>query len=486
MLTVPREIFMRTVGELRKKVNYQRLEILIKVPLFHGWQISRLSALYKHFVKLEFEYKQTVYSEGEHNDKIYVVMSGEVEVGRSHAAACQPAVDGASRELYAELQGPRAAAKKSISCVTKVRLLGLGTYFGNEEGWSEQAKQHTARVSSPSCLLLVINKEKIRQNTVYEEKLSKHLVLASDSKKGRLRLAENEQVRFLKRSTKNAHRKQLSEDKSSVLWKQLEKKDLLHSLSKPSLVDLYKEGKLDLFSDLKSISFKKASKAQTAELIDTDFHNALNKLVITDSERAWLEKKQMIRNGGFSGSNNTEMRKSRLVDASKKCLRVIQSRKLSEVHSSSFAHNDQLLLSNSNTNTRSWSKISRTLTKTRSEFAKTFSKIPLVGDSKNSRDSSGLQIVSGHKPQSLSDLARNTISRFRSSSEKSQVQATTQKAVHRKGTAKSVTPLINPQDLFPRIMNAIQQSKSQFNVPARHSREGSIFLVNQNPYFNIF
>lgn len=88
VLTIPREIFMKTVGELRKKVNYHRLEILMKVPLFQGWQISRLSALYKHFIKLEFGYKETVYKEGCEDDRIYVIMKGEVEVPISSPRSC--------------------------------------------------------------------------------------------------------------------------------------------------------------------------------------------------------------------------------------------------------------------------------------------------------------------------------------------------------------------------------------------------------------
>ncbi len=77
---VGKETFMRTVGELLKKSNLSRIELLQRLPIFADWPLAQLASLYRNAVKKEFTYSSLVYSQEEVSESIFVILTGEIEV----------------------------------------------------------------------------------------------------------------------------------------------------------------------------------------------------------------------------------------------------------------------------------------------------------------------------------------------------------------------------------------------------------------------
>lgn len=75
---------MRTVGELLKKSNLSRIELLQKLPLFTEWPLAQLASLYRNAVKKEYTYSNFVYKQEEVSESIFVILSGEIEVPAAH------------------------------------------------------------------------------------------------------------------------------------------------------------------------------------------------------------------------------------------------------------------------------------------------------------------------------------------------------------------------------------------------------------------
>lgn len=71
---------MRTVGELLKKSNLSRIELLQRLPLFTDWPLAQLASLYRNAVKKEFSYSNFVYKQEETSESIYLILTGEIEV----------------------------------------------------------------------------------------------------------------------------------------------------------------------------------------------------------------------------------------------------------------------------------------------------------------------------------------------------------------------------------------------------------------------
>jgi hypothetical protein len=89
-----------------------------------------------------------------------------------------------------------------------LKKIGDSCYFGNEEGFDQQEKQYTIRVSSYTCSLIQISKKKIRQNANYEPALMEHILQRSEKKKT---FFEREKINAFERS------KQMFGKKASVI-----------------------------------------------------------------------------------------------------------------------------------------------------------------------------------------------------------------------------------------------------------------------------
>lgn len=64
-----------------------------------------------------------------------------------------------------------------------IKKIGDSCYFGNEEGFDQEEKVYTAKVSSYSCSFIQISKKKIRQNANYEPELMAFIYSQSNKKK---------------------------------------------------------------------------------------------------------------------------------------------------------------------------------------------------------------------------------------------------------------------------------------------------------------
>lgn len=80
VMLISKEPFMRTFGEVIRKANLSRIEMLNKIPIFTQWSLAQLALLYKHFSKLDLQYNKAVYQQGDTDDNIYIILKGEIEL----------------------------------------------------------------------------------------------------------------------------------------------------------------------------------------------------------------------------------------------------------------------------------------------------------------------------------------------------------------------------------------------------------------------
>lgn len=80
VLILAKEPFMRTIGDVIKQSNADRIELIKKQPLFAEWSRAQIASLFRHFIKKDIPYNKVIYKQGEVDENIYIVINGEVEV----------------------------------------------------------------------------------------------------------------------------------------------------------------------------------------------------------------------------------------------------------------------------------------------------------------------------------------------------------------------------------------------------------------------
>ena len=159
-----------------RRANQSSIELLQKLMIFQNWSLAQLASMYKHFAKKDFSYHNIIYTEGERDDYLCVVLKGEVELVAvvDDPSEFRPSHTGDSKYLI--------QVKKQILPDKVIQKYVKGGYFGDEEGWQTLNKIATARVASFECTILMIAKRKIKQNAVYDQALMKDLICSADSR----------------------------------------------------------------------------------------------------------------------------------------------------------------------------------------------------------------------------------------------------------------------------------------------------------------
>jgi CRP/FNR family cyclic AMP-dependent transcriptional regulator len=102
-------------------------EILARSGLVQGVEPGAVSALTKYLHAVEFPRRHTVFAEGEPGDRLYIIISGKVKIGRRSSDGRQNilAIMGPS-DMFGELSifdpGPRTS---SATTLTRVRALSM-------------------------------------------------------------------------------------------------------------------------------------------------------------------------------------------------------------------------------------------------------------------------------------------------------------------------------------------------------------------------
>lgn len=89
VLTLPKEPFIHTIGEVIREHNQYQVEKLKQLDIFKSWTMAQLASLYRHFSRRQMPYGSFVYNRGDHDENLYVVAKGEVEVDNCNAASCE-------------------------------------------------------------------------------------------------------------------------------------------------------------------------------------------------------------------------------------------------------------------------------------------------------------------------------------------------------------------------------------------------------------
>jgi CRP/FNR family cyclic AMP-dependent transcriptional regulator len=127
-------------------------EILSRSGLFQGVDPEATAALIAHMEQVEVPKGQTIFSEGELGDSLYIVMSGKVKVGRRAADGRENllAVMGPS-DLFGELSifdpGPRTATAIALTetRLARLRQSALRPWITNRPEIAEQLLRVLAR-----------------------------------------------------------------------------------------------------------------------------------------------------------------------------------------------------------------------------------------------------------------------------------------------------------------------------------------------------
>src|SRR4051794_30991244 len=103
-------------------------EILARAGIFQGVEPSAVSALTKQLQPVDFPRGHTVFAEGEPGDRLYIIVSGKVKIGRRSPDGRENLLNimGPS-DMFGELSifdpGPRTS---TATTVTEVRALSMG------------------------------------------------------------------------------------------------------------------------------------------------------------------------------------------------------------------------------------------------------------------------------------------------------------------------------------------------------------------------
>src|SRR5690625_6155677 len=104
-------------------------EILARAGIFQGVQPSAVAALTKQLQPVDFPRGHTVFAEGEPGDRLYIILSGKVKIGRRSPAGRENllTIMGPS-DMFGELSifdpGPRTS---SAVCVTEVQAATMNS-----------------------------------------------------------------------------------------------------------------------------------------------------------------------------------------------------------------------------------------------------------------------------------------------------------------------------------------------------------------------
>ncbi|ADG86936.1 transcriptional regulator [Thermobispora bispora] len=103
-------------------------EILMKAPLFSALDPESAAALRASITEIELSKGQTVFSEGEEGDRLYVVLEGKIKLARTSSDGRENLLSVLGPgEMFGELSlfDPRPRTASAIA-LTHVRLAGLG------------------------------------------------------------------------------------------------------------------------------------------------------------------------------------------------------------------------------------------------------------------------------------------------------------------------------------------------------------------------
>lgn len=84
ILTILKEPFLNTIGEVIRNHNLSLIEKLKHLEIFRNWSLAQLASLYRHFFKKSVGFNTYLYRKGEKDDNLYFVVKGEVEVKFDH------------------------------------------------------------------------------------------------------------------------------------------------------------------------------------------------------------------------------------------------------------------------------------------------------------------------------------------------------------------------------------------------------------------
>jgi hypothetical protein len=89
VLTLLKEPFMNTIGEVIRQHDQSQVEKLKQLEIFKNWTLAHIASLYRHFSRKSMPFGSFVYKKGDRDENFYVIIKGEVEVRHHDLASRQ-------------------------------------------------------------------------------------------------------------------------------------------------------------------------------------------------------------------------------------------------------------------------------------------------------------------------------------------------------------------------------------------------------------
>lgn len=162
VLALDSESFATVLGDHVRSMNRHRFELLSSTKLFWEWDYSVLSVLLNHIYVRSPKHGSYVYKRGDEDDNIYVIVSGELEITCVYEYLAKKKRKKVVKSgLKFEHDFMNQYKKKSEITLLK---LGVGNYFGDEDGFEAKVRQFNIKVKSNNCKLFLIPKEVTKLN----------------------------------------------------------------------------------------------------------------------------------------------------------------------------------------------------------------------------------------------------------------------------------------------------------------------------------
>jgi len=171
LLEISGSVFREIMGEEIRQLTSLRVLLMSKILLFKPWDWNKVAALRSHTKMKKLYNGEHVYSIGEHDENIYIVVSGELELyatdelmrGQLDVLIRHRSLDSTNKSIQ-ELQKLKVSEKylrKKKKLPKRFTLLRLahGNYFGDENGFDNSKKEYSVVVVTSHAHLLVIHKE---------------------------------------------------------------------------------------------------------------------------------------------------------------------------------------------------------------------------------------------------------------------------------------------------------------------------------------
>jgi CRP-like cAMP-binding protein len=165
--TLHKNDYLRILGHLSSKKLEDLVSFFSSLPTFSAWSKKNLIKLTYYFKNIKFKRNQTIFSEGDPADSVFIVKKGEVELLK------EIKVERSSLKKFGHDGRPLPVLKPgSYSTQAKISLASVGEIIGDYDIINDLKRTMTCKCYSSVVELLEISKIEFKKRIRTEESLN--------------------------------------------------------------------------------------------------------------------------------------------------------------------------------------------------------------------------------------------------------------------------------------------------------------------------